>query len=288
VLLPAQTTVFWCLQCRQQCFDQQQQAEATAISSTYPLMRAAQLLEGWTAVAEQLATGTDSKSPRKGGNSNSNSSRPWPCFDACKPHQQHQQQQQRSVGHALLEAVAEWTGEQRASAAAAAALWLAELARGQQLLAAALQRAEQAEMELSALKLDRAADHETLCLADTPAASAAMVASARGLPGSRGGSGSSSPRQLGWQPGSAFAATVAAANDEELRRQLLAAQQELMAARAELMAARYAQGGGQAGFESGTEDVQTLSIGSPSLIGFCITVRPSSVGVSRFVNGKEE
>ena len=121
-----------------------------------------------------------------------------------------------------------------------------ELARGQQLLAAALQRAEQAEMELSALKLDDSAGYSsTLCLADTPTAAAATEAPGfRALPGNRGGSGNSSPRQLAWQPGSAFAATVAAASDEELRRQLLAAQQELMAARAELRAARYACTGG--------------------------------------------
>lgn len=210
--------------------DEKQQAEATAISGTYPLARAARLLENWTQVAEQqLGAAPGSKSPRNG------SSRPWPCFDASKPHRQQQQQQQRGTGHALPKPIAEWSSEQCAAAASAAASWVGELARGQQLLAAALQRAEQAEMELAALKLDGAAGSNILCLADTPAATAtAPAAGVRALPG-----GSGSPRQQqGWQPGSVVAAGIAAASDQELRAQLSAVQQELAAAHAELRAAR--------------------------------------------------
>jgi hypothetical protein len=217
---------------RQQLADEQQQAEATAISSTYPLARAARLLGNWTEVAEQqLGTAPGSKSPRNG------SSRPWPCFDASKPQRQQQQQppqkQQRDVGHALSKPVAEWSPEQCAAAASAAAAWVGELARGQQLLAAALQRAEQAEMELAAVKLDGAAgSSNTLCLAHTP--TTAVSTGVRALP-----SGSSSPRQQqGWQPGSVVAAGIAAASDHEQRAQLSAVQQELAAARTELRAAR--------------------------------------------------
>jgi hypothetical protein len=197
------------------------------------------------------------------------------------------------VGHALPKPVAELTGEQRASVAAAATMWVAELARGQQLLAAALQRAEQAEMELSPLKLDSAADHNTLYLADTPAsasaAAAAEVPGIRALSGSRGGSGSSSPRQLGWQPGSAFAATAAAAGEEQLRRQLLAAQQELMAARAELRAARCGRGGGRGGCVLVLlGNSHKLSIGPLALSSFCTTAGPSTTDVSKAVNHQEE
>lgn len=146
---------------RQQLAEQQQQSEATAISSIYPLMRAAHLLEGWAEAAQELdsfggveaaAGGADHKDGSSG-----RGKRPWPCFDASKSPQQ-QQEQSRSrlhdVGHALLKPLASWTPEKRAVAAAAAASWVAELARGQQLLASTLQRAEQAEMELAGLRLD--------------------------------------------------------------------------------------------------------------------------------------
>jgi hypothetical protein len=57
------------------------------------------------------------------------------------------------VGHALPQPLAQMSEEQRAAAAAAAQAWASELARGQALLAAALARAEAADMELAGLQL---------------------------------------------------------------------------------------------------------------------------------------
>jgi hypothetical protein len=265
---------------RQQLFERQQQSEATSISSTYPLMRAARLLEDWAPAGHtQLQPDQDhsasSPSKRRGapirnGHANNNgTTRPWPCFDPSKPHHQQQQQHQQQqlgagldVGHALPRPAAEWTPAQRSTAAAAAEAWVAELARGQALLAAALQRAEAAEMELAAVKLDGVGGRtgcgvhtggaagggadRLLYLAAPPSAGGGVGDGfdSCGVAGS-GGSSSSPRRQLGSRQQSAIAGGGAAAAavgsgvcDDELRRQLLEAQQELMAARAELRAAR--------------------------------------------------
>jgi len=148
--------------CRQQLTGQQQETEAAAISTTYPLMRAARLLEKWTTELGDLeAQHTDcqihSSSPSK-------QQRPWPSFDPSKHTASKKQQQQQpgavhvgkqgqDVGHALQKPLDQWSPEQRAAAATAATAWVAELSRGQQLLASALHRAEQAEMELAAVRL---------------------------------------------------------------------------------------------------------------------------------------
>lgn len=248
---------------RQQLGEQQQQSEAAAISSTYPLMRAARLLQDWCAWGSPQPDQDHPPSPTKrraaaakaGSNWTTSNSRPWPCFNPSKPQQQQKQQEGvLDVGHALPKSPAEWTPEQRAAAAAAAEGWVGELARGQQLLAAALQRAEAAEMELAGLRLAGTAaglgsgeggggasgssSSRVLCLTDAgvPAASTATAGGEAGAT-----SGSSSPRQHR-QPASAAAAAAGAGPGvvcaDELRRQLLATQHDLMAARAELRAAR--------------------------------------------------
>lgn len=153
----------FCL-CRQQLTAQQQEAESAAISTTYPLMRAARLLESWaTELGELEAHHTDCQ---HSSNSPSKKQRPWPSFDPSKPVASKKQQQQpgavhvgkqgHDVGHALQKPLDQWSPEQRAAAATAATAWVAELSRGQQLLACALQRAEQAEMELAAVRLGAA------------------------------------------------------------------------------------------------------------------------------------
>jgi hypothetical protein len=234
-------------------------------------MRAASLLDDWAPAGHtQLQPDQDhsasSPSKRRGvplrnGHANSNgTTRPWPCFDPSKP-QHQQQQQQLDVGHALPRPAAEWTPAQRSAAAAAAEAWVAELARGQALLAAALQRAEAAEMELAAVNLGGVdgstggggslhtggggggGEDRMLYLAAAPPAAGGA---GEDFSGDVAGSSSSPLRKLGSRHQSTTAAGGAAGAgfgsgvcDDEMRRQLLAAQQELMAARAELRAARY-------------------------------------------------
>ena len=114
-------------------------------------MRAARLLEHWADAATAAAGQIDVSTGNAPG-SKACKSRPWPCFDPSNALKQ--QAKQLDAGHALPKPWADWSPEQRTSAAEAAAGWMSELARGQQLLAATLQRAEQAEMELAALRLD--------------------------------------------------------------------------------------------------------------------------------------
>jgi hypothetical protein len=121
---------------------QHQEQQRVAIHSTYPLMRAARLLEGVGSMriadAEHVVS--------------SSSSRPWPCFDTGAWQQQQQQQCGKDI-LPLLKLPADMTATERDAAGAAAAAWLAEQARSQEMVAQLLERAQQAEIALAAAKL---------------------------------------------------------------------------------------------------------------------------------------
>jgi hypothetical protein len=87
----------------------------------------------------------------------SSSSRPWPCFDTGA--WQQQQQSGKDV-LPLLKLPADMTAAERDAAGAAAAAWLAEQARSQEMVAQLLERAQQAEMALAAAKLAADGDQQ--------------------------------------------------------------------------------------------------------------------------------
>jgi hypothetical protein len=105
------------------------------------MMRAARLLEavGSMRIADPECL---TAAAEHAGSSNS---RPWPCFDTSD-----WQQQQCSKQLPLLKLPSDMTAAEREAAGAAAAAWLAEQARSQEMLAQLLNRAQQAEMALAA------------------------------------------------------------------------------------------------------------------------------------------
>jgi hypothetical protein len=116
---------------------QRHEQQRVAIHSTYPLMRAARLLE---AVGSMRIADAEHVS--------SSGSRPWPCFDAGA---WQQQQQQCGTGMLpLLKLPVDMTAAERDAAGSAAAAWLAEQARSQEMVAQLLERAQQAEIALAA------------------------------------------------------------------------------------------------------------------------------------------
>jgi hypothetical protein len=127
--------------CSLEVQSQHQEQQRVAIHSTYPLMRAARLLE---AVGSMRIADAENDSSGSG-------SRPWPCFDAGA--WQHQQQQCGKDSLPLLKLPADMTAAERNAAGAAAAAWLAEQARSQEMVAQLLERAQQSEMALAAAKL---------------------------------------------------------------------------------------------------------------------------------------
>lgn len=114
----------------------QHQQQQVAIHTTYPLMRAAKLLEAM----HQLNLSPTAASLK-------HSSRPWPCYEPATSQTATADQQ------VLLKLPAGMTAEEQAAAAASASAWVAEMARSQELIASLLLRAQKAEMGLSAATL---------------------------------------------------------------------------------------------------------------------------------------
>lgn len=122
---------------------QRQEQQRVAIHSTYPMMRAARLLEAVSSmrIADLACLSAAAEQASSSG------SRPWPCFDSSD---WQQQQQCSSKLQPLLKLPSDMTAAEREAAGAAAAAWLAEQARSQEMLAQLLDRAQQAEMALAA------------------------------------------------------------------------------------------------------------------------------------------
>lgn len=245
---------------RRQLQEQQQQADATAISSTYPLLRAARLLGAWTSTAASAEARLAGKGATlvAGGDAamvGGKRSRPWPCIDGtpltAPEHKQPQSQRcgLHAAGHALTKHLQDTLSpDQQQAAAAAAAAWTAELARTQQLLAAALQRAERCEMDLAAARLSgaggpgvpasRLAAHAGGAdgAAATLAAQEDMVICSSALGFDRGrGAGAAGSELL---PGAVRVSLSSSSSPDELRQQAILLQQDLMSAHAQLRAAR--------------------------------------------------
>eukprot|EP00775_Hariotina_reticulata_P001932 gene1932-2262_t len=236
---------------------QRLQEQEVAISTTYPLMRAARLLEAVTTY------GGKALEKSQQGNSRGQTARSWPrntvgmalCgtdYRSMAPSKAEQ------LDPALqLKAVTEMTGMEQQEAAAAAAAWAAELARGQQLMAELIQRAEKAEMALASASLTRqeqqqdsqwnlgrGLDGRAAQMAQAPNLSLAaeagdadsyhVTAMRRILPAAASGASSTSALAL---------PTAQNADDQELQHLMLQLQQQLLAVQAELRSngSRFAQ-----------------------------------------------
>lgn len=79
--------------------------------------------------------------------SSSSVRRLWPCFEA------KALSSQAADDQVQLKLPADMTADEQAAAAAVASAWVAEMARGQELIASLLTRAQRAEMGLAAAKL---------------------------------------------------------------------------------------------------------------------------------------
>lgn len=148
--------------------------------------------------------------------------RPWPCLDAAASNLSTKPDAQLT-----LKLAADMTANEQVAAAAAASAWLGEMARGQELIASLLQRAQNAEKSLAAASLAQTDKQRQLTMDQSSDTSKALV------PVSKQQVGQTSIRNH--EGGST---TAVSGVDSDVQSRLLHLQQELLLTQAELKSAR--------------------------------------------------